>query len=96
MRRQTVTINWSAELPLAREDKIWMNIPIGPIDGPAGMAAAAFARAFVAGNYDEAWFMLSASLQIAVSPAELKEQYSPMIAYGDGPTASLEVMQVLE
>ena len=64
-----------------------------PKDTSQGIVGFAFANALVAGEYNFAHNMLCASLRAELSPAELKEKFESMIAYGRSAPNSVEVLE---
>lgn len=71
-----------------------------PRDTPQGIVGIAFARALVAGEYEVAYNMLSATLQAALPLAQLREQYEsmiePMIEDGGNPPYVEDVITILD
>lgn len=67
-----------------------------PKDTQQGMIGFAFANALVAGEYNNAYNMLSTSLQAELSPILLKERFESMISYGRSSPNSVEIMSVLD
>ena len=58
-----------------------------------GRVGLEFARALVAGRFDDAWRMLTAQEQVHCSAADLKLKYERMVAYGDGAANYLEALE---
>jgi hypothetical protein len=61
---------------------------------PVGKIALKFAQALVAGEYEAAHKMLSASLGEMFPPARLQTELAAMIEYGDGPPDIVEVISI--
>jgi hypothetical protein len=59
---------------------------------PQGEFALAFGRSLVAERFADAHGMLASSLRSSLSPAELEEKFASMIATGDGPPETAEVV----
>jgi hypothetical protein len=57
-------------------------VSLEPKDTPQGLVGFAFANALVKGEYDVAFNMLSAQLQIEFTPSRLKEKFESMVEYG--------------
>jgi hypothetical protein len=71
-----------------------MSAPSGPGETELRKVATSFAQKIVAGDYETAYGMLSASLQATTSPAQLKKEFLSMIDYGNGPPNFVEAMDV--
>ncbi|WP_103668298.1 hypothetical protein [Pseudanabaena sp. BC1403] len=63
-----------------------------PKDTPQGIVGFAFANALVEGEYNVAFNMLSAQLQIEFTPLSLKEKFEYMVGYGCSDPDFVEVM----
>ena len=67
-----------------------------PRNTPQGILGIAFARALIVGEYDLAHNMLSAPLQAALPPAQLKKEFESMIEYGGSPPDFVDVITILD
>ena len=67
-----------------------------PAGSRQGQVASAFARALVAGRYDDAHRFLSRELASEIDVAKLREQYESMVAYGERPATSVAVVGAMD
>jgi hypothetical protein len=58
--------------------------------------ALEFARAIAAGDAARAHSLLSATLQAAMTPAQLGAGYADMVSYGEGPAEIIQVMTTMD
>ena len=67
-----------------------------PSGSRQGRVASAFARALVAGRYDDAHRFLSKKLASEIDVPKLREQYESMVAYGERPATDAAVVGAMD
>jgi hypothetical protein len=65
-------------------------------DSIHGQVALAFAKHLTAGRFDDAHAMLSKLLRQQYLPTDLSQEYSAMIAYGDGAPDIVELISTMD
>jgi tetratricopeptide (TPR) repeat protein len=71
--------------------------PVEPlVDSAYCQVALSFAVALVAGNYQQAYELLSVSMQETLSPEDLAQAYEAMIEYAHEPVESVDISATME
>jgi hypothetical protein len=68
---------------------------VDPNQTPQGRIASEFAKALVAGNFDQAHKMLSSAAKRDWDPGKLRTRYLKMVGYFESPPNFVEVMEAM-